>query len=163
MLPFRIGTGYDVHRFAEGRPLVLGGIQIPHTRGLDGHSDADVLTHALSDAILGALGLPDIGHYFPPSDPDIAGINSQKILEKARAEASALGYSVANADIALIAEEPKIGPHLSAMKARLAETLQCTPGQIGIKATTHEKLGTFGRAEGMAAQAVVLLQQTANA
>ncbi|MGF1449549.1 MAG: 2-C-methyl-D-erythritol 2,4-cyclodiphosphate synthase [Opitutales bacterium] len=159
MLPYRIGTGYDVHRFAEGRPLVLGGIQIPHTRGLDGHSDADVLTHALADAILGALALPDIGHYFPPSNPDIAGIDSQKILAKACQEAAARGYAIGNVDVALIAEEPKIGPHLDAMKACLARTMECTPAQIGIKATTHEKLGAFGRAEGMAAQAVVLLQR----
>ncbi|MGF1485358.1 MAG: 2-C-methyl-D-erythritol 2,4-cyclodiphosphate synthase [Opitutales bacterium] len=159
LLPFRIGTGYDVHRFAAGRPLVLGGVRIEHARGLDGHSDADVLTHALADALLGALGLPDIGHYFPNNDPKIAGINSQEILAKALSEAECRGYTLANADIALIAEEPKIGPHLPAMKAALARTLKTEPSRLGIKATTHEKLGAFGRAEGMAAHAVVLLQR----
>jgi 2-C-methyl-D-erythritol 2,4-cyclodiphosphate synthase len=159
MLPYRIGTGYDVHRFAAGRPLVLGGVSIPHERGLDGHSDADVLTHALADAILGALALPDIGHYFPNDDPAIAGIDSQKILARARAEAGRLGYAIGNCDVALIAEEPKIGPHLVAMRASLAETLGIEPSRIGIKATTHEGLGAFGRAEGIAAHAVVLLMR----
>lgn len=155
--PFRIGHGYDVHAFAEGRPLVLGGVTIPAPRGLDGHSDADVLTHALADAILGAGGLPDIGHYFPPSDPSIRGIDSQLILQRAVAEVAALGYRVGNVDVSLIAQTPKIAPHLAAMKATLATSLGLPPSAIGLKATTHEGLGALGRAEGIAAHAVCLL------
>ena len=154
----RIGIGYDIHRLIEGRPLVLGGITIPHPRGLDGHSDADVLTHALADAVFGALALPDIGHFFPNNDPTIAGIDSQKILQRAVEEAALRGYVIGNVDVALIAEEPKIKPYLPAMKARLARTLHCAEDCVGIKATTHEKLGDLGRALGIAAHAVVLLR-----
>ena len=156
---YRIGLGYDIHRFAVGRKLVLGGVTIPHERGLDGHSDADCLTHALADALLGALGLPDIGHFFPNDDPAIAGINSQEILKKAVAEAQQCGYQVVNVDIALIAEEPKIYPHIAAMKAILAANLQVEPECVGIKATTNEKIGDIGRGAGIAAQAVCLLQR----
>lgn len=162
-LPFRVGLGYDIHRFIEGRPLVLGGVTIPHARGLDGHSDADVLTHALADAILGALALPDIGHLFPNNDERIKGIDSQIILARAVELAAERGYEIGNVDIALIAEEPKIAPHLAAMRSRLAETLRTVPENVGIKATTNEKIGDLGRRAGIAAHAVALLARTAPA
>ena len=155
---FRIGLGYDIHRFAEGRKLVLGGIKIPHYQGLEGHSDADCLTHALADAILGALGLPDIGHFFPNDDPSIAGIDSQEILKKAVQQAHNQGYHIVNVDIALVAEEPKIYPHIDKMKAVLSKNLEVSPNCIGIKATTHEKIGDIGRGAGITAQAVCLLE-----
>ncbi|KAF0094150.1 MAG: 2-C-methyl-D-erythritol 2 4-cyclodiphosphate synthase [Puniceicoccaceae bacterium 5H] len=156
-LPFRVGLGYDIHRFAEGRPLVLGGVEIPHDRGLEGHSDADVLTHALADAILGALALPDIGHLFPNTDPSIAGIDSQKILARAVELAQEHDYVIGNVDVALIAEEPKIAPHLEAMRKRLAQTLGVSTARVGIKATTNEKIGDLGRRAGIAAHAVATL------
>lgn len=155
----RIGLGYDIHRFAAGRKLILGGVHIPHDKGLLGHSDADCLTHALADAILGALGLPDIGHYFPNDDATIAGIDSQEILKKAVREAHQHGYHVGNVDIALIAEEPKIYPFLDPMKRVLAANLRIETSAIGIKATTNEKIGDIGRGAGIAAQAVCLLIQ----
>lgn len=157
--PFRIGYGYDIHRFAEGRALVLGGVQIPHTRGLDGHSDADCLTHALSDAILGAMGLPDIGHFFPPSDDRFKGMDSQDILRRATEEARQRGYMVSNVDIGVIAEEPKIAKHIPAMKAALSASMGIPPEDIGIKATTNEKVGDLGKAMAIAASAVCLLQK----
>lgn len=153
----RIGIGYDIHRFAEGRRLVLGGVEIPHSRGLEGHSDADCLTHALADAVLGALGLPDIGHFFPNSDPSIAGINSQRILARAVGEAKTRGYRVGNADLAIIAEEPKLASHLGAMKSVLAASMEVGIDAVGIKATTNEGIGDLGRGAGIAAHAVVLL------
>jgi len=156
-LPFRIGQGYDIHQFAENRSLVLGGVKIPHDKGLLGHSDADVLSHALADAILGAAGLPDIGYYFPPSDPSCKDINSQHIITKAREEAEAKGYTIGNVDIALIAEEPKIGPYLKEMKQTLSKSLLTDPENIGIKATTNEKIGDIGRKAGIACFAVCLL------
>jgi len=156
---FRIGLGYDIHPFAAGRKLILGGVEIPHTKGLQGHSDADCLTHALADAVLGALGLADIGHFFPNNDPDIAGIDSQKILKKAVNEAQAKGYHVVNVDIALIAEEPKIAPYIDQMKSILAKNLKVTADCVGIKATTNEKIGDIGRGAGIAAQAVCLLSK----
>ena len=159
--PFRIGLGYDIHAFATGRRLVLGGVEIAHPRGLLGHSDADVLTHALADAVLGAAGLPDIGHFFPNDDPAIAGIDSQEILRRAGEEVRALGWEIGNVDIALIAEEPKIAKHVPAMRARLAASLRIEPSEIGLKATTNEKLGSLGRAEGIAAHAVCLLVRQA--
>ena len=155
----RIGIGYDIHRFAEGRRLVLGGVEIPHTHGLDGHSDADCLTHALSDAILGALGLPDIGHFLPNDNPDIAGIDSQRILQRATEEAHQMGYRVVNADLAIIAEKPKLAPHLDDIKVVLARSLRIDMSQIGLKATTNEGIGDLGRAMGIAAHAVVLLER----
>ena len=159
----RIGHGYDIHAFAAdpARPLVLGGVTLPDRPGLDGHSDADVVTHALADAILGALALPDIGHFFPNTDASIAGIDSQKILARAVEEAHRKGLRVGNVDLSIIAERPKIGPHLDAMKARLAETLGVTAGDVGIKATTNEKIGALGRGDGIAAHAVVLLVERA--
>ncbi|MDA9962222.1 2-C-methyl-D-erythritol 2,4-cyclodiphosphate synthase [Opitutales bacterium] len=155
--PFRIGQGYDIHRFAEGRKLILGGIEIPHALGLEGHSDADCLTHALADAILGALALPDIGVHFPPSDPALEGIDSMKILLKAKEQCEAKGYLIGNVDATIIAEKPTISPYVDAMKERLAQILDVETNQIGIKATTNEGIGGIGRGEGIGAHAVCLL------
>ena len=155
--PFRIGQGYDVHRFAEGRKLILGGVEIPHALGLEGHSDADCLTHALADAILGALALPDIGVHFPPSDPALEGIDSMKILLKAKEQCKAKGYLIGNVDATIIAEKPTISPYVNAMKERLAQILDVETNQIGIKATTNEGIGGIGRGEGIGAHAVCLL------
>ncbi len=154
----RVGIGYDVHPFEDGRPLVLGGVTIPHTHGLQGHSDADVLCHAIADAVLGALGEPDIGHYFPPGDPTIKGISSLKILERCAEIAAAHGARIGNIDASLIAEAPKVLPHAAAMKTHIAAALRITPAQVGIKATTNEKLGFIGRSEGMAAMAVACIE-----
>lgn len=150
----RVGIGYDVHPYAEGRAFVLGGVEIPHHRGLQGHSDADVLSHAIADAILGALGEPDIGHWFPPSDQSIAGISSLKILEKVAAIAAAKGAVIENIDSTVIAEAPKVNPHRDAMKAHIAAALGITADRVGVKATTNERLGFVGREEGVAAMAV---------
>lgn len=153
----RIGLGYDIHQFAEGRQLILGGVAIPHNKGLLGHSDADCLTHALADAILGALGLPDIGHFFPNDDPACKDMDSQDILRRAVDEAQARGYRIGNVDIALIAEEPKIAPHIDVMKRILARSLRIDISEIGLKATTNEGIGDLGRSAGIAAHAVALL------
>jgi len=150
----RVGIGYDVHPFQEGRPLILGGVEIPHTRGLKGHSDADVLCHAIADAVLGALGLPDIGFYFPPTDASIEGICSLRILEKCAALAAERGVQIHNVDATLIAEAPRVMRHAPAMKENIAAALGITPGQVGVKATTNERLGFVGREEGIAAMAV---------
>lgn len=152
------GIGYDVHRFAEGRPLVLGGVTIPHSRGLAGHSDADVLCHAIADALLGAMGQPDIGFFFPPDDPEIEGICSLKILEKCRELAEESNLLIVNVDATLIAEAPKIMPHRQAMREAIATALRLRPEQIGIKATTNEGMGFVGREEGIAALAVAELR-----
>ena len=151
---YRSGIGYDVHAFAEGRPLVLGGIVIPHDRGLAGHSDADVLCHAIADAILGAIGEPDIGYWFPPTDPSIEGISSLKILEKAAELVRGKGGQIENIDSTLIAEEPRVMKHAPAMKAQIAAALGIEPDAVGIKATTNEAMGFIGRREGIAAMAV---------
>jgi len=150
----RVGIGYDVHPFEEGRPLILGGVNIPHTRGLKGHSDADVLCHAIADAVLGALGLPDIGFYFPPSDASIEGICSLKILEKCAALASDKGAVIENVDSTLIAEAPRVMKHAPLMKENIGAALGITADQVGVKATTNERLGFVGREEGIAAMAV---------
>jgi len=150
----RVGIGYDVHPFQEGRLLVLGGVTIPHHLGLKGHSDADVLSHAIADAILGALGQPDIGYFFPPNDPSIEGISSLKILEKCAALVAENGMRIGNIDASLIAEAPRVMPHAAEMKVRIAHALGITPSQVGIKATTNERLGFIGRGEGIAAMAV---------
>jgi 2-C-methyl-D-erythritol 2,4-cyclodiphosphate synthase len=149
----RTGIGYDVHRLVEGRKLVLGGVEIPHDVGLDGHSDADVLCHAIADAVLGAAGLPDIGHFFPPGDESIRGISSLDILRRVAAELTKLNGRLHNVDASLVAERPKILPHVPLMKERIAEALGITPSQVGVKATTNEALGFLGRREGMAALA----------
>ncbi len=149
-----IGIGYDVHCFKKGRPLVLGGVTIPHHLGLDGHSDADVLCHAVADAILGALGEPDIGHFFPPGDPACKDISSLEILDKARRLAVSAGRVIVNIDSTLIAEAPKILPHREAMRANIASALGISSARVGIKATTNEGMGFVGRGEGIAALAV---------
>ncbi len=155
----RVGIGYDVHPFAEGRRLVLGGVEIPHAVGLQGHSDADVLSHAIADAVLGALGLPDIGHYFPPSDASIAGISSLKILERCARLAAEKRMRIENIDATLIAEAPKIKPHAEGMKANIAAALGIAPEDVGVKATTNERLGFVGRGEGIAAMAVASVER----
>ena len=156
-MSYRIGHGYDIHRLSPGRRLVLGGVHIPFDKGLEGHSDADCLTHAIADAILGAAGLPDIGHYFPDDDPATEGIDSRKILERAAREAAGKGFRIENIDTVVIAEEPMLGPHIPAMQQRLATTLGIDTDAVGIKATTNEKLGEIGRGEAIAASAVCLL------
>jgi len=148
------GIGYDVHRLAEGRPLWLGGVEIAHDRGLDGHSDADVLMHAICDAVLGALGHGDIGSFFPPSDPQWKDAPSRIFLEKAAELVTEAGGSIVNVDATVIAEAPKILPHVPAMKAAVAQALSIPPNRVGIKATTNELLGFLGRGEGIAAMAV---------
>lgn len=155
--PFKIGFGYDIHRLVENRPLILGGVEIPSPLGLDGHSDADCLTHAIADSILGACGLKDIGHYFPNNDPDIEGIDSQKILAKASSLATEMGYHIGNIDCCIIAERPKVGPSIDAMKLVLATTLDISPDCVGIKATTNEGIGDLGKGLGIAAHAVCML------
>jgi len=152
------GIGYDVHRFAEGRPLVLGGVTIPHSHGLEGHSDADVLCHAIADAVLGAMGQPDIGHFFPPGDPACKDISSLKILEKCREIAAAEGLEIINVDSTLVAEAPKVLPHRQAMQENIGRALGIPAQRVGIKATTNELMGFIGRKEGIAAMAVAELR-----
>jgi 2-C-methyl-D-erythritol 2,4-cyclodiphosphate synthase len=155
-----IGIGYDTHRFAKGRPLVLGGVTIPHDCGLDGHSDADVLCHAVADAVLGALGLPDIGYYFPPGNEACRGISSLLILSKCRELAAEAGHRIVNVDSTLIAEAPRILPHRDAMRGNIAAALGIDPSRVGIKATTNEGMGFVGRKEGIAAMAVAQVEPT---
>ena len=152
---YRSGIGYDVHQFAEGRPLILGGVDVPHFRGLSGHSDADVLSHAIADAILGAIGQPDIGYWFPPTDDSIEGISSLIILQKAAELVRERGGEIENIDSTLIAEAPKVMKHAPAMKEKIAEALGMDAADIGIKATTNETMGFVGREEGIAALASV--------
>lgn len=149
-----VGIGYDVHCLVEGRKLILGGVDIPHPRGLDGHSDADVLMHAICDALLGALGKPDIGHFFPNTDPRYRGAPSRIFLEEAAAVIRSSGGTLVNVDATLIAQEPKVYPHIAGMKSNIATALGVSPERIGIKATTNEHLGFIGREEGIAAMAV---------
>lgn len=153
----RIGNGYDIHRLVEGRRLILGGVEIDHSLGLLGHSDADVLTHAIMDGMLGALSLGDIGHYFPPTEPQWAGADSLLLLKQVHELIKAEGWKIGNIDSVIVAERPKLKPHINAMRKRLATTLGINPNQIGIKATTNEKLGPVGREEGICAYTVVLL------
>ena len=156
-LPFRIGEGYDIHRFDEERPLYLGGVRIADHGGLLGHSDADVLLHAIMDALLGAAGLPDIGHYFPDTDERFAGADSKKLLLEVKRILEEKGYGVGNIDSTVIAEKPKIAPFISDIKKSVATLLDIAEDQVGIKATTNEKLGAVGRKEGMAALASVII------
>lgn len=149
-----VGIGYDVHPFAIGRKLVLGGVEIPHSRGLAGHSDADVLAHAITDAILGALGEPDIGHFFPNTDPQWKGAPSRVFLSEAARQVGLRGGRIVNIDASLIAERPKIATHLTAMKQALGAALGIDARRVGVKATTNERLGFIGREEGIAAMAV---------
>ncbi|MGL5939018.1 MAG: 2-C-methyl-D-erythritol 2,4-cyclodiphosphate synthase [Waterburya sp.] len=155
----RIGNGYDIHQLVSDRPLILGGVNIPHSLGLLGHSDADVLTHAIMDALLGALGMGDIGHYFPPSDPKWQGADSLVLLQQVTTMIQSQGWQIGNIDSTVVAEQPKLKPHLKAMRSKLAQILGVTIEQISIKATTNEKLGAVGREEGICAYAVVLLSQ----
>lgn len=155
----RIGQGFDVHAFADGRRLILAGVEIPHERGLAGHSDADVLTHALIDALLGAAGLGDIGHHFPDTDPRYAGADSLDLLSEVVASVSEKGWSIGNADITIIAEQPKLAPYIPQMCERLAGVVGVDAERINIKATTTERLGFTGRKEGIAAMAVALIEQ----
>lgn len=155
----RIGIGYDVHRFAPGRQLVLGGVRIPYAKGLAGHSDADVLVHAVMDAILGALSLGDIGQHFPDSDESYKNIDSMRLLEQVRLMAADQGYRVGNLDTVIVAQEPKLAPYILTMRQKLSSVLQVSDKEVSVKATTTEKLGFCGRGEGVAAQAVVLLSR----
>ena len=157
MTNIRIGNGFDVHALVAGRPLVLGGVVIAHERGLAGHSDADVLLHAVCDAILGALALGDIGMHFPDTDARWKDADSRVLLRHVAALASARGWRIGNLDVTVIAEAPKLAPHVPAMRANLAGDLACDVGAISVKATTTERLGFAGRGEGIAALATVLL------
>lgn len=155
----RVGIGYDVHRMGEGEELVLGGVKIPYEKGLIGHSDADVLTHAIMDAILGALGKKDIGSYFPDNDPKYRGISSLKLLAIVKDLMDQEGYQLGNLDTVIAAQKPKLAPHIDQMIDNVAQVLQTNPTQVGVKATTTEKLGFVGREEGISAQAIVLLKR----
>lgn len=154
---FRIGMGYDVHKLVEGRKLILGGIEIPHTMGLLGHSDADVLIHAICDALLGAANMRDIGYHFPDTSADTLDMDSKVILQKVIELIATKGYKVGNIDATVCAEHPKLNPHVPAMKACLARVMGCDEDKISIKATTTEKLGFTGREEGISAYAVALI------
>jgi len=154
----RIGQGFDVHAFAPGRRLILGGVTIPHDKGLEGHSDADVLLHAICDAILGAAGLGDIGQHFPDSDPRYGGIDSRKLLREVAKKVAELKLRIVNIDATIIAQEPRMSPYKAAMIGNIASDLGITPAMVNIKATTTEGLGFLGRLEGIAAQAIALLE-----
>lgn len=160
MSEMRVGVGYDAHAFAEGRPLVLGGVNVPYDRGLAGHSDADVLAHALMDAIVGALREGDIGGLFPDTDPAFAGISSLELLRRVAGLVRAQGFRLVDADTVLVMQEPKVAPYREEMRARLSEALGVEPDRVGVKATTTEGLGFEGRGEGAAAHAVVMLERT---
>jgi 2-C-methyl-D-erythritol 2,4-cyclodiphosphate synthase len=155
----RVGIGYDVHRLVKGRKLVIGGVELEHTHGLEGHSDADVLSHAIADAVLGAVGERDIGHYFPNTDPRIKDISSLKILEEVSRILRQREATLANVDATLIAEAPKIGPHIAQMQTNISAALGVPKDRIGIKATTNESIGFIGRGEGIAAMAVAGVMQ----
>ena len=157
---FRCGTGYDVHRLSPHRKLILGGVEIAHDQGLDGHSDADVLCHAIADALLGAIGENDIGYHFPNTDPSIAGISSLEILRKVASLLSEKSARAINVDATLIAEAPKMAPHVPAMREKIAAVLNLSTARISIKATTNEGLGALGRGEGIAAIAVATVETT---
>ena len=157
MMPFRIGHGFDVHTFGGEGPVTLGGVKIPYQQGLLAHSDGDVVLHAVSDALLGAMALGDIGHHFPDTDAAFKGIDSRILLRKVFADVKALGYEVGNLDVTIMAQAPKMAPHVDAMRACIAEDLVCGLSQVNVKATTTEKLGFVGRKEGIAVEAVVLL------
>ncbi len=156
---FRIGQGFDVHQLVSGRPLIMGGIEIPYEKGLLGHSDADVLLHTIADACLGAIGEGDIGKHFPDTDEAFKDADSAKLLQHVWKIVKEKGYELVNADCTIMAQQPKMAPHIQAMQARIAELLETEQGNINVKATTTEKLGFTGRGEGVASQAVVLLQK----
>ncbi|SFG99335.1 2-C-methyl-D-erythritol 2,4-cyclodiphosphate synthase [Duganella sp. CF458] len=156
-LPFRIGQGYDSHRLVEGRKLILGGVDIPHERGLLGHSDADALLHAITDAILGAAALGDIGKHFPDTAEEFRGADSRVLLREAAKRVRATGYDIGNVDCTIIAQRPKMAPHIASMAANIAADLGVPAGHVNVKAKTNEKLGYLGREEGINAEAVALL------
>lgn len=158
-MDFRVGNGYDVHQLAEGLPLVLGGVRIPHTKGCVAHSDGDVLIHALCDALLGALAMGDIGQHFPDTSDDYAGIDSRILLARVAAMVREAGWEVVNVDGTLLAQKPKIAPHVPAMRQALADTLGLPLDAVSVKATTTERLGFVGREEGIAAHATCLLRR----
>lgn len=155
----RIGHGYDVHRLVPGRKLILGGVDIPHETGLLGHSDADVLTHAVMDALLGAAALGDIGHLFPDNDPDYAGADSLALLRAVTARLHAAGYMVGNLDCTVLAQAPKLAPHIAQMRRNLAQCMDVDVDRVSVKATTEEGLGFTGAREGIAAHVVVLIER----
>jgi 2-C-methyl-D-erythritol 2,4-cyclodiphosphate synthase len=155
----RIGIGYDIHRLQPGRPLVLGGVTIPGETGLAGHSDADALLHAIIDALLGAAGLGDIGQHFPPDDPAYAGASSRDLLARSLEMVDEAGFAVSSVDATVIAEQPRLAPHIAALRAAIASALGLPPARVNVKATTHEGLGALGRGEGIAALAVALLTE----
>jgi 2-C-methyl-D-erythritol 2,4-cyclodiphosphate synthase len=155
--PYRVGQGFDVHAFAQGRDLIIGGVLIPHERGLLGHSDADVLLHAITDAILGAAALGDIGRHFPDTDPAYQGADSRVLLRAARLKVAQAGWTVVNVDATVHAQAPKIGPHAPAMVRNIAEDLAMSPANVNVKAKTNEGLGYLGRKEGIAATVVAML------
>ena len=154
----RIGQGFDAHKLVEGRRLIIGGVTIPHPRGLDGHSDADVLLHAICDALIGAAALGDIGKHVPDSDPQYKGVDSRKLLRETAALLKKNGWRVANLDATIIAQEPRMAPHIAAMVANIAADIGVASGDVNVKAKTTEKLGFTGRGEGIAAEAVVLIE-----
>jgi 2-C-methyl-D-erythritol 2,4-cyclodiphosphate synthase len=160
-MKLRIGQGYDVHALVPGRRLLIGGVEIPHTHGLLGHSDADVLLHAITDAVLGAAGLGDIGRLFPDTDAAHAGADSRELLRTAMARVHEAGWRVVNLDATVVAQQPRLAPHVPAMQAAIAACLGIEPAAVNVKAKTHERLGFEGRSEGIVAQAVVLLQERA--
>ena len=157
-MSYRIGNGFDVHAFAAGRPLVIGGVAVPHDRGLEGHSDADVLLHAIADAMLGALALGDLGRHFPDTDPKWKGADSRRILREVATMMQTQQYVVANIDATILAQAPKLAPYVAAMRANVAADVGCDPAQVSVKATTTERFGFVGREEGIAALASVLLR-----
>jgi 2-C-methyl-D-erythritol 2,4-cyclodiphosphate synthase len=159
----RVGTGYDIHRFDPSRTLVLGGVHFEGEPGLAGHSDADVLLHAIIDALLGAAALGDIGTHFPPNDPQWADANSLRLLEDTLAKLADQGFTVGNIDATLIAEKPRLAAHIAEIRDRIADVLAVDPSRVNVKATTNEGLGAIGRGEGIAAIAVTLLEETASA
>jgi 2-C-methyl-D-erythritol 2,4-cyclodiphosphate synthase len=156
---YRVGTGFDAHAFEDGVPLVLGGVRIEHPRGMVGHSDGDVLAHALTDAVLGAAGMEDIGALFPSGDPALEGADSIELLREAWHRVQAAGWELANADVVLIGQEPRLAPHRDAMRVRLAGALGVDAERVAVRATTTDFLGFTGRGEGLAAQAVALLRR----
>jgi len=154
----RCGIGYDIHRLVEGRKLVLGGVEIPYSRGLEGHSDADVLSHAIADALLGAISAGDIGQHFPDTDESIRGISSIEILKRVNELLAQTSARVVNIDATLLAEEPKFAPHIAGMRKAIADALDTSDSNVSVKATTNERLGTIGRGEGIAAMAVATVE-----
>lgn len=156
-MTFKVGLGYDIHAFTTGRKLILGGVEIPYSRGLKGHSDADVLLHSITDAILGAASLGDIGTHFPDTDPEFKGADSILLLKKAFRMVREKGYEIGNIDATIIAEEPRINPYVYEMRHKIALTLGCDIENISVKATTHEKMGALGRTEGIAAHSIALI------